>query len=130
MGYAKLELYGQFSQNSDFQPPKPPVDLTAFSMTTPTRQYYAEVLATQASNFTLDLNAFGTIVLMVVQNMDTTNYFKATWLSTGNAAVPNIARVATSYGVLVTTDVTPSGDLILRADTADCKAAIWVVGLV
>lgn len=130
MAYAKFVAYGLFSQNSDYEPPKPPIDFNAYAMTTPTRQVFGEVLATQASDYTLDLATFGTILLMVVQNLDTTNYFTATWRSAANGSTDNKARVTTNYGFLVTNDVTPGSDLILRANTADCKAYIWVVGLV
>ena len=124
--FAKLEIRGTYSKNSDYSSPK--VDLSpAIYSVTPDEYIHCEIQADTGGGTTITTSILASATLLVVKNNDPTNYVTATFDSAGNSSTDNLIRIAAG-GLLVTTDFTVAQNLKLIANSAACECEIFIVG--
>jgi hypothetical protein len=124
--YAKVSLGYTYSENSDYSNPRTKPLIAPYESTTATR-YEAQLTNIGTSQETLETGGFTTIECLILKNCDTTNYVTATFRSAGNGSTDNVIRVGPGK-LLVLTDVTPSGDFKLQANTAAVDVEFYCFG--
>ena len=124
--YAKLEIRGIYSKNSDYSSPKSDFNPANYEVT-PDEYFHCEIQADTSGGTTITTSILASATLLVVKNNDTTNYVTATFDSAGNSSVDNLIRIAPG-GILATTDFTVAQNLKLVANSAACECEIFIVG--
>ena len=124
--YAKLEIRGIYSKNSDYSSPKSDFNPANYEVT-PDEYFHCEIQADTSGGTTITTSILASATLLVVKNNDTTNYVTATFDSAGNSSVDNLIRIAPG-GILATTDFTVAQNLKLVANSAACECEVFIVG--
>ena len=124
--YAKLEIRGIYSKNSDYSSPKSDFNPANYEVT-PDEYFHCEIQADTSGGTTITTSILASATLLVVKNNDTTNYVTATFDSAGNTSVDNLIRIAPG-GILATTDFTVAQNLKLVANSAACECEVFIVG--
>ena len=124
--YAKLEIRGLYSKNSDYSSPKSDFNPANYEVT-PDEYFHCEIQADTSGGTTITTSILASATLLVVKNNDTTNYVTATFDSAGNSSVDNLIRIAPG-GILATTDFTVAQNLKLVANSAACECEVFIVG--
>ena len=124
--YAKLEIRGIYSKNSDYSSPKSDFNPANYEVT-PDEYFHFEIQADTSGGTTITTSILASATLLVVKNNDTTNYVTATFDSAGNSSVDNLIRIAPG-GILATTDFTVAQNLKLVANSAACECEVFIVG--
>lgn len=125
--FATLEILGKCSAYSTMTPAQTVFDPASYALLS-TASTAGEYIHTQVQADTggtsVALTHIGTMTLLVVKNLDVTNYVTATFGSVANGS-NNILRIAAG-GFLVTTDI--DSNLTLAANSAACNCEVFVVG--
>ena len=124
--YAKLEIRGIYSKNSDYSSPKSDFNPANYEVT-PDEYFHCEIQADTSGGTTITTSILASATLLVVKNNDATNYVTATFDSAGNSSVDNLIRIAPG-GILATTDFTVAQNLKLVANSAACECEVFIVG--
>ena len=124
--YAKLEIRGIYSKNSDYSSPKSDFNPANYEVT-PDEYFHCEIQADTSGGTTITTSILASATLLVVKNNDTTNYVTATFDSAGNSSVDNLIRIAPG-GILATTDFTVAQNLKLVANSAACECEVFIAG--
>lgn len=122
--YFKLRIAPVYSHNSDYSDPEFAPKIADFESTTVTK-YWSTLISAATTGTTLDLVNFTTVECVIVINRDTTNYVDLSYTSAGTSSKSRI--IAGGMFALAGT-TTPSGDLVLTANTAACLCEVIVVG--
>lgn len=115
-----------FSENSDYSDPEFITNLEDFILTPDEVQFF-KIEAPTGGGTTLTTSFLGAASLLVVQNVDASNFVTVTFRSAGNGATNNIIRIAAG-GFLMTTDFTVANNLVLAADTAAVNCKVIIAG--
>jgi hypothetical protein len=124
--YAKLEVSGAYSKNSDYSSPKVKLALGNFNLT-PDEYIHAELQADTSAGTTLTTSILNSATLLVVKNNDATNYVTATFDCAGMGSTDTSIRIHAG-GIFVTTDFTVAQNLKLVANSAACECEVFIVG--
>tara|TARA_R100000664_G_scaffold29932_1_gene42137 strand:+ start:718 stop:1353 length:636 start_codon:yes stop_codon:yes gene_type:complete len=116
--YAKLEVSGAYSKNSDYSSPKVKLALGNFNLT-PDEYVHLEIEA-DTSGTTINLSHLSSITAVIIKNNDASDTVRAVWYN---------ARGSASYANLLTFADAATGDTITEdgAGTNFNAAAIDVV---
>ena len=127
--YAKLEIRGIYSKNSDYSSPKSDFNPANYEVT-PDEYFHCEIQADTSGGTTITTSILASATLLVVKNNDTTNYVTATYRQApynGSAILDTVSRIAPG-GILATTDFTVAQNLKLVANSAACECEVFIVG--
>jgi len=123
--YAKATFKCVYSENSDYSNVEWGANWDAHALT-PDEGSLRTVEAALTPGTPIQISHIGTITLLAIQNTDDTNYVTASWKDASGST--NTVRVAAGSGLLVTTDVDPTVDVTLVADTAVCVCKVLILG--
>ena len=99
--YAKLEVSGAYSKNSDYSSPKVKLSLGNFNLT-PDEYIHLEIEA-DTGGTTVSLSHLSSITAVIIKNNDTSDTIRAVWYN---------ARGSASYANLLTFADAATGDTI------------------
>ena len=123
--YAKLEVRGTYSKNSDYSSPKVDFNPVEYELT-PDEYYHVEINCdTNGETITTDLFRDG-VSLVVVKNNDTSINVLATFATTGGT-LTDMSIPAGS--IMVMPDFVQTGNLSLKSSsgtTVECE--VFIVG--
>ena len=124
--YAKGEVRGIYSKNSDYNLPKVDFNPTDYTVT-PDEYIHCEIQADTSAGTTLTTSILSSASLLVVKNNDSTNYVTATFDCAGMGSTDTSIRIAAG-GMFMTTDFTVAQNLKLVANSAACECEVFIAG--
>jgi hypothetical protein len=127
--YFKLKVGAIYLENSDFSRPKLQLDLDTYAPTTAVK-YWSGIISASTGGTTVELGNFSSILALVVQNKDSTNYVDMEWTYTDGAVADTANKQQLVKGGLLVLSgtVKVSSDLVFTADTAACDVEVTIVG--
>lgn len=127
--YAKASVKLVYSTNADYSDPEiDTYNWSDYEISAPTKCEERKVSAATGAGTTITTNGtYTTVSLVVVHNLDTTNYVTATYRSAGGGATDQNIRIAAGR-YLVLCDFTAASNLVLVANGAACTCQVVVVG--
>jgi len=123
--YARLKLIYEKSTASDYSRALQHYVTEVF---TPDEHLIAHVIEAATGGTTVTLGHLASVNILVVANLDTTNFVSVTWTDTATNANTQKIGAASAAGkakVLVIPDVDPTAaNLVITADTAACLCEV------
>lgn len=117
--YSRLRLVYEKSTASDYSKPDSHYVSDEF---TPTQHLVERVISAAVAGTTIDLGHLTSMSVVVINNLDTTNFVSVGWTDT--AANANTQKLPAGT-VMVIPDLDPTAaDLVLTADTGACLCAV------
>ena len=123
--YARLRINVEVSEQSDYG--RPYVNTSLACALTPDEVFDVKVDCDTGGGTTFTTSMLSSISLVLVENLDTTNYVELTFRSVANGATNNKVRLAAG-DVCVLRDVTAANNLAFVANTAAVKVRLIIMG--
>lgn len=121
--YAKLSLKLISSETSDYSDPY--VEHEALLTFSPTECESHKLAISNAAASTIYTDKYTAISLVMIENLDATNYVTVTWT---NAVPAAIAHRIPAGQVFLIQDLTEASNFTMQANTAPCNVRYTIVG--
>jgi hypothetical protein len=121
--YGKVRASLVVSTASDYSDPYLETNFADFTFT-PTEVFKVKVSAATTGT-TIDLSTFTTVSLIMIKNLDTTNYVDMT---KNYSSVNGVSRIAAKGILIEQSPGTIANDLVLTANTAACLCEVIIAG--
>lgn len=128
--HCKLTASLQYSTESDYDPELVPIPPITYA-SRPAGIQVMRAVSIPTGGETFELGGYSSIDWVLVKNRGTTNYVTASFTNNANTAVSQrvgVDSTTTQGKVGIFTDVKPSGDLTITANTAAVVCDVIIVG--